>query len=79
MTKHQKIDLLPNIDRRSFLVGTAATGLVFGYVALPEIKNALAAPAANFEPSVWYAIGRDGKRLYVADSEAHRIRLLTLK
>ena len=61
MTKHQKIDVLPNIDRRSFLVGTAATGLVFGYVALPEIKNALAAPAANFEPSVWYAIGHDGK------------------
>src|ERR1700722_4671438 len=61
MTKHQKIDVLPNIDRRSFLVGTAASGLVFGYVALPEIKNALAAPAANFEPSVWYAIGRDGK------------------
>ena len=35
MTKHQKIDVLPNIDRRSFLVGTAATGLVFGYVGAP--------------------------------------------
>ena len=57
MTKHQKIDMLPNIDRRGFLVGAAATGLVFGYVALPEVKSALAAPAANFEPSVWYAIG----------------------
>ena len=44
MTKHQKIDVLPNIDRRSFLVGTAATALVFGYVGVPEIKNALAAP-----------------------------------
>ena len=61
MTKHQKIDSLPNLDRRSFIVGTAATGLVFGYVALPDIKDALAAPAANFEPSVWYAIGHDGK------------------
>ena len=28
MTKHQKFDVLPNLDRRSFLVGTAATGLV---------------------------------------------------
>ena len=61
MTKHQKIDSLPSLDRRSFIIGTAATGLVFGYVALPEIKDALAAPAANFEPTVWYAIGHDGK------------------
>lgn len=61
MTKHQKIDGLPNLDRRSFLVGTAATGLVFGYVALPHVKDALAAPAANFEPTAWYAIGNDGK------------------
>jgi isoquinoline 1-oxidoreductase len=60
MTKHQKFDA-PRLDRRSFLVGTAATGLVFGYVALPQIKNALAAPGANFEPTVWYAIGHDGK------------------
>jgi isoquinoline 1-oxidoreductase beta subunit len=61
MTKHQKIDALPKLDRRSFLVGTAATGLVFGYVVLPHIKDALAAPAANFEPTAWYAIGNDGK------------------
>ena len=61
MTKTQKISVLPNIDRRSFLVGAAATGLVFGYVGLSEVKSALAAPAANFEPSVWYAIGHDGK------------------
>ena len=61
MTKHQKIDVLPNLDRRSFLVGTAATGLVFGYVGAPAIKGALAATSANFEPSIWYAIGHDGK------------------
>jgi len=30
MTKHQKIDATPHIDRRSFIVGTAATGLVIG-------------------------------------------------
>ena len=61
MTKHQKFDVLPNLDRRSFLVGTAATGLVFGYVGAPAIKDALAATTANFEPTVWYAIGHDGK------------------
>ena len=33
MTKHQKIEGLPHIDRRSFIVGTAATGLVIGYAA----------------------------------------------
>ena len=61
MTKHQKIDVLPNIDRRSFLVGTAATGLIFGYIGAPAIKDAFAATSANFEPSVWYSIGHDGK------------------
>src|ERR1700674_2888173 len=61
MTKHQKFDVLPNLDRRSFLVGTAATGLVFGYVGAPAIKDALAPTSANFEPTVWYAIGNDGK------------------
>ncbi len=61
MTKHQKIDGLPNLDRRSFLVGTAATGLVLGYAALPELKDALAAVPANFEPTAWYTIGNDGK------------------
>src|SRR5215472_7337834 len=62
MTKHQKIDGLPGLDRRSFLVGTAATGLVFGYVALPHVKDALGATSgAAFEPTVWCAIGHDGK------------------
>jgi isoquinoline 1-oxidoreductase subunit beta len=60
MTKHQKIDAL-HLNRRSFIVGTAATGLVLGYAALPEIKEAFGATAANFEPTVWYAIGNDGK------------------
>ena len=62
MTKHQKIDALPHLNRRSFIVGTAATGLVLGYVAGPQLlKQALAAPGANFEPTAWYAIGNDGK------------------
>src|SRR5271156_3944415 len=61
MTKHQKIDGLPNLNRRSFIVGTAATGLVLGYAAFPEISDSLAATPANFEPTAWYAIGNDGK------------------
>jgi isoquinoline 1-oxidoreductase subunit beta len=61
MTKHQKINGLPNLDRRSFIVGTAATGLVLGYAGLPEIKRAFGATTANFEPTIWYAIGTDGK------------------
>ena len=60
MTKHQKIEGLPPIDRRSFIVGTAATGLVIGYAA-PKIGEALAATAANAEPSIWVAISPDGK------------------
>ncbi|TGN73608.1 xanthine dehydrogenase family protein molybdopterin-binding subunit [Bradyrhizobium yuanmingense] len=48
-----------DLSRRSFLVGTAATGLVLGYSGVPGIESAAAAPA-NFEPSVWYAISPDG-------------------
>ncbi|BBB95585.1 MULTISPECIES: xanthine dehydrogenase family protein molybdopterin-binding subunit [Bradyrhizobium] len=62
MNKHVK-NLAPettDLSRRSFLVGTAATGLVLGYAA-SGIDQALAAPAtANFEPSVWYSIAPDG-------------------
>ena len=61
MTKHQKVDVLPNLNRRSFIVGTAATGLVLGYAAFPDSEGSLAAAPANFEPTVWYAIGNDGK------------------
>src|SRR3984885_14433305 len=60
MTKHQKIDATPHIDRRSFIVGTAATGLVIGCAAT-EIGETLAATAANAEPSIWVAISPDGK------------------
>jgi isoquinoline 1-oxidoreductase len=60
MTKHHKVDGLPHLDRRSFIVGTAATGLVLGY-AVPKIGEALAAGAANVEPTVWASIGNDGK------------------
>jgi hypothetical protein len=54
MKTHVKITHSASADlsRRSFLVGSAATGLVLGYAAVPGIGQALAAPSA-FEPSVW--------------------------
>jgi isoquinoline 1-oxidoreductase beta subunit len=55
ITSHEPADL----SRRSFLVGSAATGLVLGYAALPGMDQAFAA-AGNFDPSVWYSIGPDG-------------------
>jgi len=61
MNTHVKItDSAPtDLSRRSFLVGSAATGLVLGYSAVPGIDQALAAPSA-FEPSVWFSIAPDG-------------------
>ena len=61
MNTHVKItDSAPaDLSRRSFLVGSAATGLVLGYAAVPGIDQALAAPSA-FEPSVWFSIAPDG-------------------
>jgi isoquinoline 1-oxidoreductase len=61
MNTHVKITMSEPADlsRRSFLVGTAATGLVLGYAAVPGMGQALAAPA-NFDPSVWYSIAPDG-------------------
>jgi isoquinoline 1-oxidoreductase beta subunit len=62
MTKHEKLTFA-NINRRHFLVGTAATGLVFSYAAVPGVKEALGAnpPAADFAPTAWYTIDTDGK------------------
>jgi len=61
MNKHVKTNssVATDLSRRSFLVGTAATGLVLGYAGLPDSALAAAAPG-NFEPSVWYAIAPDG-------------------
>src|SRR5256885_1137139 len=61
MNTHVKItDSAPtDLSRRSFLVGSAAAGLVRGYAGVPGIDQASAAPSA-FEPSVWYSIAPDG-------------------
>jgi isoquinoline 1-oxidoreductase subunit beta len=51
-----------DLSRRSFLVGSAAAGLVLGYSAVPGLlgaDQALAAPA-SFDPSAWYSIAPDG-------------------
>jgi isoquinoline 1-oxidoreductase subunit beta len=62
MNSHVKItEVQPaDLSRRSFLVGTAATGLVLGYSAIPGADSALAAAASNFEPNAWYSIAPDG-------------------
>ena len=59
MTKHEKFEGLPRIDRRTFIVGTAATGLVIGYAG-PRIAESFAA-AGNSEITQWVAISPDGK------------------
>ncbi len=65
MNTHVKITPAEPADlsRRSFLVGTAATGLVLGYSAVPGLlgaDDALAATSAKFEPSSWYSISPEG-------------------
>ena len=65
MNSHVKIgkNVKPaDLSRRSFLVGTAATGLALGYSAVPGLLGADQAMAAagNFDPSVWYSIAPDG-------------------
>jgi isoquinoline 1-oxidoreductase beta subunit len=63
MTTHEKTEGFSNLNRRNFLVGTGAAGILLGYAAFPEIGKALGAGGAapNFEPSVWCAIAKDGK------------------
>ncbi|HZB92659.1 MAG TPA: molybdopterin cofactor-binding domain-containing protein [Stellaceae bacterium] len=46
------------LNRRSFLVGSVATGLAFGYSAVPGL--AAAPTAGDFEPTVWYTIAPNG-------------------
>ena len=50
MNSHVKMTDVHTTDltRRSFLVGTAAAGLVLGYAATGGIGDALAAAPANF-------------------------------
>lgn len=64
MNKHVKIanSEPADLSRRSFLVGTAATGLALGYSGVPGLLGAdqALAATANFDPSVWYSIAPDG-------------------
>ncbi len=52
------------VNRRHFLVGTAAAGagLTFGYALLPRVMGSAgeALAAGNFAPSPWYTIDRGG-------------------
>jgi isoquinoline 1-oxidoreductase len=49
---------IPDLKRRSFLIGGTAAGLACGYVAVEGISTALA--AGNFGPTAWYSIAPDG-------------------
>src|SRR5579871_6108980 len=63
MTKHDKITpAAPDLSRRSFLITASASGLVFGFSALPGATTALAAAgaASAYEPTIWYSIAPDG-------------------
>lgn len=54
-------------SRRDFLIATVGTGIVLGYARaasaafeLPLSAEGNMAPGDRFEPTIWYAIGRDG-------------------
>jgi hypothetical protein len=54
-------------SRRNFLIAMVETGIALGYVrstlaavALPSAGEHMAAAGDRFEPTIWYAIDRDG-------------------
>src|SRR5215469_6984333 len=59
MTHIDRKGLPLDLNRRTFLVGSTAAGLAFGYVAASGLSDALAAPG-KFEPTIWYSIAPDG-------------------
>ena len=42
MTMHENIDSMASLNRRHFLMGSAASGLILGYATLPALSAALA-------------------------------------
>src|SRR5262245_53995766 len=50
------------VSRRSFLIGTAGTSVLFGFPRPGFIAAdaASASPAALFEPTIWYRVDRSG-------------------
>ena len=83
MTKHQKFDALPHIDRRSFIVGTAATGLVIGYAAPRRSANRLPlrpptpsrASGTSISPDgkVWVTVGKADMGQHIASTMAQLV------
>ena len=62
ITQDKAIGEPTDLNRRTFLVGSAAAGLVLGYSAVPGLLGTDQAFAAtgSFDPSVWYSIAPDG-------------------
>jgi isoquinoline 1-oxidoreductase subunit beta len=66
MTEQRNMMTPEGVSRRSFLVGSAATGLVMGFVdplkLVGGVNEAFAAGGmAAFSPTVWYSIDKAGK------------------
>lgn len=60
------------LDRRSFLIGTGAAGLVMGFIDPLKIAGGIgeAVAANSFAPSPWYTLTPDGgMTVYVAKAE----------
>jgi isoquinoline 1-oxidoreductase beta subunit len=62
ITQDKSLGEPADLSRRTFLVGSAAAGLVLGYSAVPGFLGTDEAFAAtsSFDPSVWYSIAPDG-------------------
>ena len=61
MTKHQKIDVLPPHRPAQLPRRNRRHRPRIRLRRAPEIRERWRLTAANFEPSIWYAIGHDGK------------------
>ena len=50
------------VSRRSFLIGAAGTGVLFGFLrpGFTAADAASTSPAALFEPTIWYRVDRSG-------------------
>ena len=71
MNAHNK-QAKAGLDRRSFLIGTGAAGLIMGFIDPLKIAGGVSeAMAANsFAPSPWYMLTADGgMTVYVAKAE----------
>src|ERR1700729_1310736 len=59
--QHRDADEVLAHSRRSFLIGVVGAGFAFGFAPIEGLAAATSAPARSaFEPTIWYAIDREG-------------------